>query len=279
MRAQHLRPFGLEVRDLALNRLDTHSIKAVRELICRHRVVVFRNQQMDATGFADVLMLLGEMMFTDGEIAVDGEPRLNLVTNVGRTRPPRSVFHTDTSYVARPPAFTALQAVHVPQKGGATLFSDQVRVAAKLPAATRAWLALRSIRHAWLQPDGTMAKTWHPALRRHAETGETALFLSTPERCDRISDTDDATGARVIAALYQRSIRASELYRHHWCAGDIVVWDDRLTMHRADHSAVEGERVFYRGMVLGEHPVPAQGSCADKQRNHVPELITTGMMH
>ena len=70
---------------------------------------------------------------------------LNVVSNVGRTTPPRSVFHVDTSYVARPPAYTALRAVRIPERGGETLFTDQYRAYETLPGDIRTHLAGRTI--------------------------------------------------------------------------------------------------------------------------------------
>ena len=66
-----------------------------------------------------------------------GFPDLNVVSNVGRTTPPRSVFHVDTSYVRTPPAYTALRAVQIPQRGGETLFTNQYRAFDTLPADVR----------------------------------------------------------------------------------------------------------------------------------------------
>ena len=229
----------------------------MRGLLGEARVAVFRDQSLDDRDFAGALSALGEMMFTDGETPVPDVPQLNIVTNVGRTRRPRSVFHTDTSYVAQPPAFTALRAVQVPASGGATLFSDQVAVLRALPAKVRSKLEGRRIRHAYGTDTLPEEEAWHPALRRHPETGEAALYLSTPERCDAISDTENGEARRAIRLLYQRSCRAAKLYRHRWRAGDVVIWDGRLTLHRADHSAVVGDRTFHRGMVRGERPIPA----------------------
>jgi taurine dioxygenase len=202
------------------------------------------------------LRALGELTFTAGETPVAGAPDLNLISNVGRSTPPRSVFHTDTSYVARPPAFTALRAVRLPRAGGTTLFSDQVRAAATLPARIRAALSGRTVRHG-LAATGAEGSQRHPLFRRHPVTSEVALFLSTPERCTELSGVDRATSERAIDALYRHSIRPTRLYRHTWRAGDIVIWDDRLTMHRADHTDVDGDRVLHRGLVLGEVPIPA----------------------
>ena len=257
MRVTPLQPFGVEVSGLSLAEPDTYCVDSLRDAVCRGRVCVFRDQVLSDARFLGFLRALGEIMFTTGETPVATEPDLNVVTNVGRTRTPRSVFHTDTSYVGRPPAFTALRAVSVPESGGATLFSDQVAAADALPEAARHWLAGRTVRHAYGTDTLAEEEAWHPVLREHPITGETALYLSTPERCDRISGADDAVAGRVIRLLYHRSTRPSRVYRHAWREGDVVIWDDRLTLHKADHSAVIGDRTFHRGMVRGEVPIMA----------------------
>lgn len=256
MRVRPLNPFGAEIADLRIDAADW-SPDAMRETIARHRMVAFRDQATDDATLVAFLAALGELTFTQGEVAVPGAPDLNIVSNMGRATPPRSVFHTDTSYVARPPAFTALRAVTVPTRGGATLFTDQVRAASTLPPRIRHWLAGRSVAHRATGLDGRAEETRQPLFRRHPLTGEVALYLSTPARCHALSGMDERTSARVIAALYRHSIRPSRLHRHHWRAGDVVVWDNRVTMHRADHEGVVGDRVLHRGLTLGEAPLAA----------------------
>ena len=96
-------------------------------------MVVLRGQDADDAGFVRFLRSFGPTMFTVGETPVPGHPELNVVSNVGRVKPPRSTFHTDTSYVRKPPAFTALRAVAVPERGGQTLFTNQYAAYDTLP--------------------------------------------------------------------------------------------------------------------------------------------------
>lgn len=255
MIANALHPFGIAVRGVEIGNADAAQADVLGALVCAHRVLVLRDQHADDAALVGFLGLLGELTFTAGEIPVDGAPQLNLVSNVGRTTPPRSVFHTDTSYVDRPPAFTALRAVALPGSGGATLFSDQVAAAARLPMQCRDALANRTLLHRSTGVADCTAGTRQPVLRRHPVTGDVALYLSTPERCSALSGVDACTSRRVVAALYRHSIRASGLYGHAWADGDIVIWDNRTTMHRADHSDVAGDRVLHRGMVMGEGPI------------------------
>jgi taurine dioxygenase len=255
MQATQLKPFGMEVTGVDLGALDASHADAVARLIATARVAVFREQTIDDAGLVRFLRRLGPLTFTDGETPVADAPDLNVVSNVGRTTPPRSVFHTDTSYVRQPPAFTALRPVLLPARGGATLFSDQVSAANRLPAKARQWLRGRSVVHGGGTQGGASVATRHPLFRRHPLTREVALFLSTPERCTQLSDVDERSSARIIRALYARSARPSALYRHEWRDGDVLVWDNRVTMHRADHDGVAGDRILHRGMVRGEVPI------------------------
>jgi taurine dioxygenase len=254
LRTQLLAPFGVAIADYRIADAAPGDAATLLALVARHRVAVFREQVLDDAAFVRFLRLFGELTFTDGETPVDGAPLLNVVSNVGRATPPRSVFHTDTSYVAQPPALTALRPVRLPRAGGSTVFSDQVRAAAMLSRRVRRALDGRTVLHGATGVAG--GSTRHPLLRRHPHTGEVALYLSTPERCTGLSGVDEATSARAIDALYRHSIREANVYRHEWRAGDVLVWDDRVTMHRADHADVDGDRVLHRGMVRGEIPLP-----------------------
>ena len=248
--------FGRVIEDVDLASLGEDRAGWLRETVATHGVVAFRNQTLDDEGFARVMRLLGPLVFTPGETPVDGMPDLNVVSNVGRTTPPRSVWHTDSSYFSEPPAFTALRAVTVPESGGATLFSDQYRAADRLDADLRARLVGRNVRHRVSGLEDQDGESRHPLLRRHPVTGRTALFLSTPERCDAIDGYEDGEAQALIADLYAMST-ADEVFRHVWQPGDVVMWDDRSTLHKADHSAVVGDRVMHRAMVAGEKPVAA----------------------
>ncbi len=255
-----LTPFGLEFKGVDLGAVDDDVIAVLHAKLGEAGFVVFRDQTVDDAGFVALLQRLGPLTFTDGETPVDGQPLLNVVTNVGRTKPPRSVFHTDTSYVPEPPAYTALRVVQSAAGGGETLFTDQYRAFDSLPESVRQRLIGVEVLHAVtgvaLAP-GEVRETWHPLVRRHPSSGRSALFLSTPERCVQLSGELADRSARILDLLFRHSIRPSRQYRHAWREGDVVIWDDRCTMHSADHSNVTGDRTLHRGMVAGDRPIPA----------------------
>lgn len=251
-----LAPFGAEVIgvDCGSGRLD-HA--AMAHQIAAARVVVFRDQRCGDEGFAEFLSGFGPLVFTTGEIPVAGAPLLNVVTNAGRSTPPISWFHTDSSYFSVPPSFTALRPVTLPGQGGATLFTDQVAAATMLPRRWMDCLGGRSVLHCCTGLAGIDDEHWHPLFRRHPLTGETSLYLSTPARCVALNGMDQPLAQRMIAVLYRRSQIRCGLYRHVWRPGDMLIWDNRVTMHRADHGDVQGPRTLHRGMVAGEPPLPA----------------------
>jgi taurine dioxygenase len=249
-----LSPVGLIVTGLPLAEVDAGTAAELRRLLASHGVLVLPGQQLDDAGFVTFLRKFGDLTFTQGETPVPGHPDLNVVSNVGRATPPRSVFHVDTSYVRRPPAYTALRAVTIPARGGQTLFTNQYRAYGTLPPELRARLAGRTVRHVvtGLDPGGDAeTSAEHPVFRRHPISGCTALYLSTPERCVAISGLPETEARPLIEFLYEHSTAAGNTYRHAWSPGDVVMWDNGCVLHRADHAGVVGDRVMHRGMVTG----------------------------
>ncbi len=249
-----LHPVGVVVRDLDLAHVGDAAVEALRVLLGAHGVVVVPDQTLDDAAFVALLERFGTLTFTTGEAPLDGHPDLNVISNVGRTTPPRSSFHVDTSYVATPPAYTALRAVTVPEQGGATQFSNQYRAFDTLPVDLRERLDGRTIRHVVtgveLGPDDE-SEADHPVFRPHPVTGRTALYLTTPARCASVSGLDALESEEIVARIFEHSTQPDNVLAHRWSPGDVVLWDNGCVMHRADHSGVVGDRVMHRGMVVG----------------------------
>ena len=249
-----LEPCGMESTGLPVSEVTGPVLERIRELLAVHGVIVLRGQEAGDGEFLDFLRRFGTPVFTVGETPVEGFPDLNVISNVGRTTPPRSVFHVDTSYVRNPPAYTALRTVRIPWRGGETLFTNQYRAYQTLPEDVRRRLAGRTIRHVITGvssdlPGDAETEAQHPVFRTHPISGRTSLYLSTPERCVSISGLDENEGRELISFLYAHSTSPANTLRHRWSAGDVVMWDNRVVLHRADHADVEGERVMHRGMV------------------------------
>lgn len=245
-------PVGATVPGLDLAAVDDEQVDALRQALAEHGVLVLPGQSVDEDAFVAFLRRFGDLTFTTGETSVNGHPDLNVISNVGRTSPPRSTFHTDTSYVSRPPSYTALRAVTIPERGGATQFTNQYRALDTLPEDVRASLQGRTITHVvtGLDLDGDAeTSAAHPAIRTHPISGRDTLYLSTPERCQAISGMPFAKAEAMVDLLFTHSTRAENTYSHAWAPGDVVMWDNACVLHRADHTDVTGDRVMHRGMV------------------------------
>ena len=245
-------PVGVTVAGESLRDRAPGTTGRVRGLLAEHGVVVFPEQHLDDKAFLAFLRGFGELAFTAGETPVPGFPDLNVVSNVGRTAPPRSTFHVDTSYLRRPPAYTALRAVQIPARGGETLFTNQYRAYDTLPVALRERLVGRTITHVvtGVDPgDGAETVAEHPVFRRHPVSGRTALYLTTPARCLAVSGMTPQESARIVEELFAHSTTEDNIHRHAWSPGEVVIWDNACVLHRADHDGVDGDRVLHRGMV------------------------------
>ena len=252
-------PLGATVSGLSIRDVDAELADRLKGLLAEHGVLVLPDQHVDDPEFVAFLRQFGDLTFTEGETAVPGSPDLNVVSNVGRTTPPRSTFHVDTSYVRHPPAFTALRAVEVPARGGSTLFTNQYRAFETLPVDLREELSGRTITHVVTGldlDDDAETSAEHPVFRPHPRSGRTTLYLSAPKRCAAVSGMGPDRARAVVDLLHAHSTAEDNTYRHDWSPGDVVIWDNACVLHRADHAGVEGDRVMHRGMVAATLPRP-----------------------
>lgn len=249
-----MHPLGARVTGLPLTDAGPDEVAELKALLAEHGVVVLPGQDVDDEAFLGFLRQFGELTFSTGETPVEGFPDLNLISNVGRDTPPKSSFHVDTTYVAAPPAYTALRAVEIPERGGETLFTDQYAAYETLPADLRASLEGRSITHVVTGlelGEDDEASAEHPVFRPHPVTGRPVLYLTTAARCAAVTDLAPEEARATVATLLEHSTREENTLRHAWSPGDVVMWDNGCVMHRADHADVVGDRVMHRGMVAG----------------------------
>ena len=243
----------------------------------RARALAEAAREASARGFAVVpgtvggpgelqslMATLGELMFTPGERPHPEHDFVFVVSNRGRARSPRSVFHSDTSYVAEPPSFTMLAGAEIPRSGGETVFVDQFAAhdgASPDLLARLAGVELLHVASRVPDPEAAGEGVWHPVLRRHPDGGRTALYVSARERLVAARRDGrrlpEAEAAALIDAAHRQAVAGAEAVRHRWRAGDLLLTDNRSTLHAADHSAVDGARTLYRVMVRGERPIAA----------------------
>lgn len=176
-------------------------------------------------------------------------------------------WHTDDSYFATPAKATLLHAIEIPSHGGSTWFCNMHSVYESLPEAMRKRIdGLRAI-HGYDTPRARnrpsartpqeIAETpdvEHPLVRTHPETGRKALYLN-PNRLDRIVGLERAESDALLDELADAARQPQHHHGHAWTKGDLVVWDNRATMHRVVIDYPVGEnRVMQRVLIEGDRP-------------------------
>jgi taurine dioxygenase len=165
-------------------------------------------------------------------------------------------WHTDGAYDAEPFKATQLYALAVPSRGGDTLFASMYAAYDALPSRLKALLEGRQgvftyggrrKATALLNPeDRDWTPVRHPIIRTHPETGRKGLYFD-PGKILSIDGLDDAESDALIDELTERMIQPEGEYRHRWRKGDIVIWDNRCSYHKAagDYPPEE-DRIHWR---------------------------------
>lgn len=177
-------------------------------------------------------------------------------------------WHSDDSYKAVPCSLTMLYGVEVPESGGDTQFVNMYAAYEDLPEETRRRIAALRVVHKYdssrkgtriaaLRPAEAeqVPDVVHPLLRTHPETGRKALYMN-PNRMEAVVGMDRAESDALLDALIRHATQEKYQYRHKWRRGDILIWDNRCTMHKANADYSEGaRRLMHRIIVAGTAPV------------------------
>jgi alpha-ketoglutarate-dependent sulfate ester dioxygenase len=252
---------GAEVTGVRLGPdLPAAELAELREAILVHKVVVVRDQhRLDDEAHAGFARRLGPLTaaFPTAHPTVTGDPEDTVILPVDSSGGYRAdKWHTDVTFVDRPPAFSVLRALVLPPFGGDTAFANAALAYRRLPAGLRTLAEGLWAEHA-SGPGEAAFRTRHPVVRVHPETGERALLLGHFVR--RFPGYDDADSAALFA-LFQRHVeRLENTVRWRWSAGDVAIWDNRATQHYAVADYGRLPRTLHRITVAGDLPVSVGG--------------------
>jgi taurine dioxygenase len=267
---------GAEVRSVDLRRPLDDALRArLNKAFVDHSVLVIRDQKLDAHEFLAAMQNFGEVFPQHNpRFAVPECPMIHYISNQDRREDgtvyiPGEGYHTDHSNDVEPPKATALHAVKLPNSGGDTQFVNMHEAYAALPDATRRRIDGLTARHVYQSrhsarklmdlPDdkrtAIAAFVDHPLVRTHPETGRKAIYIN-PIRIEEIVGMDEAEALSLLDELLAHATQAKFEYRHKWKAGDVVIWDNRCLLHKANGDyPVEEVRYLYRLMLKGDAPV------------------------
>lgn len=269
---------GAEIAGVDLRRLSDREFALVERAWTQHSMILVRDQALsddDLLGFSRRFGALDPPPNQErGRISPAGYPDIYVVSNVldaagepiGALGAGEAVWHTDMSYLDLPPDASMLYALEIPPSGGNTWFCGMQAALDALPAELRAAIEGRRIKHdgtynagGYLRKgvtptDDPMAApgAWHPAIVRHPGNGRATLYLGR-RRNSYIEGYSREASDRLLDALWQHVAEPRFLYEHRWRLGDLVMWDNRSTMHRRDPFDSAARRIMHRTQIKGSH--------------------------
>jgi taurine dioxygenase len=198
-------------------------------------------------------------------------PLVHIVTNLGADGKPSGKvasthWHSDKSFRPQPSLATILHALVMPPDGGETCFANMIAAYEALPAAEKAELDGVRVVHSWEISQaraGTKAPPEeiadappmsHPLVRTIPETGRKALFMG--ERAVFFEGQPEEVGRARLENLTAHAVQERFVYRHKWTLGDLLMWDNRCLLHRANTNfdAARFPRVLQRTCLRGAAP-------------------------
>jgi taurine dioxygenase len=267
---------GAEVQHVDLSRLAGTDFQVIRRAWLDHLVILVRGQSLSDDDLIAFSKRFGELDWAPvqetGRRFVDGHPEIYVVSNVieqglpiGSLGAGEAVWHTDMSYLEDPPKASLLYALEVPPAGGNTHFCNMYRAYDLLPQSMKLRIEGLRLKHDATYNSGgyvrqgvdavddpmTSPGVYHPLVYTHPETRRRALYLGR-RRNAYIERLPLPESEALLDELWSFASREDIAWRHEWRVGDVVLWDNRCTMHRRDAFDPSSRRVLHRTQIKGD---------------------------
>ena len=211
----------------------------------------------------------------NGKTAVEGFPEIYIVSNIlddndkpiGSLGAGEAVWHTDMSYLPNPPDFSMLYAIEVPAKGGDTSLCGMAAAYDALPKDLRDSIRKRAIKHDGTYNSGGFLRKGlredndpmtcegqpHPIVCAHPRNGRPVLYLGRRKNAYVVGLEREASES-LLDSLWEFAALSENFYTHQWRVGDLLLWDNRSTMHRRDPFDSTARRLMQRTQIRGASP-------------------------
>jgi taurine dioxygenase len=267
---------GAEVTGVDLRTLDDAGFARLLQAWHDHSVLLVRGQKLSDQDLIAFSRRLGDLDWAPiqetGRRFVEGLPEIYIVSNVTLNGEPigslgdgEAVWHTDMSYLEVPPKASMLYALEVPPTGGNTSFCTMYGIYDALPARLKERIAGLEIKHDGTYNSGgylrqgvtpsddpmTSPGAVHPLVCTHPATGRRMLYLGRRRNAYLVGLELEESEA-LLDELWSYVNRPEFAWEHAWRVGDLVLWDNRCTMHRRDAFDPRSRRIMHRTQVKGE---------------------------
>lgn len=255
--------------------LDQDAVDTIRRALLTHKVIFFRHQHhLDDSGQLAFAGLLGTPIGHPAAAALAAK-HLPVITPIDSEYGKANRWHTDVTFAANYPSASILRAVTLPAYGGSTLWASTVAAYQQLPEPLKClvenlWAlhtnrydyvsvdamseGQRAFRQAFEKPD---FRTEHPVVRVHPETGERTLVAGDFVR--GFVGLDNHESSALLELLQRRITMPENTIRWSWAPGDVAMWDNRATQHRAVDDYDDKPRLMHRITLMGDVPVSVRG--------------------
>ena len=273
-------PLGAEVRCGDLRKVGAETFAEIRRAWLDHLVLLFRGQNLSDSDLLSLGAKFGTLDDTRRPQPIDQPAQdqhrraLTVVSNVVEDGKPLGalsnvdlVWHTDMSYIDVPPDASVLYSLEVPPQGGETGFCNMYRALEQLAPSLRAEISGISIKHDATHNSGGFLRAGfdrptdpsvspgpsHPAVRTHPETGIDALYLGRRPYA-YVNGLPVSKSEALLDELWGHAANPAFAWYHEWLPGDVVIWDNRCTMHRRNAFASDARRIMHRTQIKGTRP-------------------------
>ena len=272
---------GAVIADIDLRALDEAGSATIRRAWIDHQVLLFRDQNLTDPELAAFSRRLGALdhapIQENGRSIVSGMPEIYVVSNViengvaiGSLGYGEAVWHTDMSYLPAPPKASLLYALEIPPAGGDTSFVDMYAAFEALPKPLRDRALGRRVKHDGTYNSGGFVRqgvtptddpreapgTMHPLVCTHPESGRRMLYLGR-RKMAWLEGFGLAESEALLDEIWAHATQDRFVWTHQWRVGDLVLWDNRCTMHRRDPFDASTRRIMHRTQVKGSAPPAA----------------------
>lgn len=272
---------GAKILGLDLStHLSDEVIQDIRRALVRYKVIFFRNQTLDANAQVAFAQRFGSVTTAHPTVPSLPDHPAVLDLDYSRTSARANNWHTDVTFVDRPPLGSVLRAVEIPPVGGDTIWANSVTAYQDLPEhlrnlADQLW-AVHSNAYDYAEAavnlpedlkayrkvfSSTVYETLHPVVRVHPESGDRGLFIGGFVRQIRGLSTTESDD--IIRLLQSYITRPENTVRWRWKVGDVAFWDNRATQHYAIDDYGSQPRRVQRVTIVGDRPVGINGKTSE----------------
>ncbi|WP_151981095.1 taurine dioxygenase [Acinetobacter guerrae] len=269
---------GAIITGIDLNHLGEQQTTEIQQALLQHHVIFFRQQQMLPQAQAALARSFGSLHIHPIYPSMEGTPEVLILDSWQQDLRDNELWHTDVTFSQTPPLGCVLQAIKIPATGGDTLWSSGVAAFAALDTDLQHKLAgltaTHDIRKSFpIERFATneverekLQQTFkrnppvvHPVVRTHPVTGQPILFVSEGFTT-RINELNEQESNELLEFLFWHSTQEKFHLRWKWQEGDVAIWDNRCTQHKALFDYGDAHRIMHRATINGDMPYYQQAS-------------------